>query len=135
MRNQLRITDTPITSIVIPDSGRVGVTATGHRLLLLDLNTGSVAQMEGRHSDVITTVAITAEGDLAVSGAEDGTVALWRIRNRSLAGIFSLDAPITSVAISSTRPRHIVAGDVGGAAHFFLVQDEDAESPSIVVTG
>ncbi|MHB9023083.1 MAG: caspase family protein [Armatimonadota bacterium] len=54
-------------------------TATGNTILLVNASTGAIERRFPGHAAAVTALAFTPDGQCLVSGAEDGTVRLWRL--------------------------------------------------------
>ncbi|MEW5316242.1 MAG: hypothetical protein WDW38_007623 [Sanguina aurantia] len=82
---------------------------------LSELSGGShVQRMEG-HSRVVNSLAVSLDGELLVSGSDDGTARVWDLRSRQAVQVISAPgaAPVTSVLVM-LQPLHLTVGS-GGA--------------------
>lgn len=86
-----------------------------------------LATLEG-HSDSVNSVAVTPDGQRAVSASYDQTLRVWDLASGRTIAVFTADAPLYSVAIAPDG-RHIFAGDSRENVHFLLFHPaEDAEA-------
>lgn len=53
------------------------------------------------HRGPVTSVKVTAAGDVLVSGSHDGTVCLWSLESFTLLNTISLQIPVQMIDVSS----------------------------------
>jgi WD40 repeat protein len=58
------------------------------------------------------------DGRRVVSGCDGGTLRVWDLEKGEVDCLFTLDTPVTAVAVIPDR-LVIVAGDSSGRVHFF----------------
>ena len=106
-----------ITAAAVVDSYRVVSGSSDGRLRMWDLESElSLKALEG-HTDLVRAVAVF-DDHRAVSASIDGTLRVWDLEDGEALALMTLDAPPTTVAVSSDG-RIIVAGDQSGRMHFF----------------
>jgi WD40 repeat protein len=76
--------------------------------------------------ELITQVAITPDGELAVSGYSDKTLRVWKLASGTELAVFTLDAAPGCCAFFPDA-KSIVAGDADGTVHFFSFERPQAE--------
>ena len=75
--------------------------------------------LEGHTSDV-RAVALSADGQRAVSGSGDHTLRVWDLKSGNCLAVFTCDAAIRCCAWGGER---IVAGDESGNVHLFAWEE------------
>ncbi|MBL8295023.1 MAG: winged helix-turn-helix domain-containing protein [Bryobacterales bacterium] len=107
----------------------VAITADGKRALTgSNDNTLRVWDLEGReaprvlegYSNGVNAVAITADGKRAITGSNDNTLRVWDLERGRCLTQFTCDSPVSVCAAAGGR---IVAGDVGGNLHVFVLEE------------
>jgi WD40 repeat protein len=68
------------------------------------------------HGDIITSIAISSDGKLAITGSLDKTCVLWDLRNQNKLAIFIANQGIECFALK--RDNLVIGGNSGGV--FFL---------------
>jgi WD40 repeat protein len=68
------------------------------------------------HADIITSIAISSDGKLAVTGSLDKTCVLWDLRKQNKIAIFIANQGIECLALK--RDNLVIGGNSGGM--FFL---------------
>ena len=74
--------------------------------------------LEG-HTNDVNAVAITPDGNTAVSGSDDNTLRVWDVATGELVVFYPLDSAGTSVAV--TKDDHVIAGTASGQLHFLML--------------
>jgi WD40 repeat protein len=74
------------------------------------------------HSDWVRAVAVTPDGQRAVSAAADNTVKLWDLETGEVLATFTCDSTAYCCALSDGL-RLIIAGDAGGYLHFLRLEE------------
>jgi WD40 repeat protein len=87
-----------------------------------------IGPLEG-HTDAVYCVALTPDGDFAVSGSRDGTIILWDLKTRKEKATFTGEGEITDCGVTADG-RTIIAGDSSGRVHFLRVVEADKTKPS-----
>jgi WD40 repeat protein len=105
-----------ITAVVV-DGRRVVAGSIDGTLRVWDVESGQILQSLEGHSDHVRAVAVL-DGRRVVSGSDDRTLRVWDMESGEVECLFTLDAPVTAVAVTPDR-RVIVAGDRSGRVHFF----------------
>ena len=67
-------------------------------------------------------VAVTPDGQRAVSASEDNTVKVWDLETGEVLATFTCDAAAHCCAFSDAL-KLIVAGDAGGHLHFLRLEE------------
>jgi WD40 repeat protein len=107
----------PVNAAVLMDSGRVVSGADDKTLIIWDLKNGEVLQVLEGHLGGVSAVA-GLDSRRVVSGSFDRTLRVWDMESGKIECQFTLDAPVTAVAVVPDC-RVIVAGDATGRVHFF----------------
>jgi WD40 repeat protein len=76
--------------------------------------------LEG-HTDVVNTVAITADGQRAVSASADHSLRVWNVENGDCITAFAGEGPMLRCAIAPDR-RTIIARDKSGRGHLLRLE-------------
>ena len=81
------------------------------------------------HSDWVTSVAFSPDGQHIVSGSKDHTICVWSVKTgESVVGLFrEHSAWVTSVAFSPNG-QHIVSGTCDDAIHLWNFMTGEAET-------
>ena len=88
---------------------------------LWDLRTGADVFCLSTGMKSVSSVAITADGQRAVSSSDDMTVRVWDLLNRREIARFTADNPVRAVACRGNA--QIIAGDSGGQIHILDLID------------
>jgi WD40 repeat protein len=100
------------------DSGRISVWSLEQRI---DAPDG--------HSDSVWTVAVSADGRLAVSGSADRTVRVWDVeRGRELRTMTGHSSAVTSVALAD-QAHLVVSGSYDGIVRVSMIDDNALSAP------
>jgi WD40 repeat protein len=105
-----------VRAVAVLDSRRVISGSSDQTLRVWDVESGQTLQTLEGHSDEINTMAVL-DSRRVVSGSADRTLRVWDIESGEEC-LFTLDAPVTAVAVVPSR-RTIIAGDTSGRVHFF----------------
>jgi hypothetical protein len=106
-----------VNAVAVLDSRRVVSASEDKTLRVWDVESGQTLQTLEGHSDRVRAVAVL-DGRRVVSGSYDGTLRVWDVASGEVEHLFTLDVPVTVVAVIPDR-RIIVAGDGSGRVHFF----------------
>jgi WD40 repeat protein len=79
------------------------------------------------HVKGVDGVAVTPDGNRAVSASEDKTLTRWSLETGSLIATFHCDASVRCCACASNH--RIVAGDHSGCVHFLALEQQSPLSP------
>lgn len=75
----------------------------GPVVLLSDFTTGECLKVMEGHKDMITSVDLSPDGRIGLSGSRDNTIRLWDLNNEKCVGIFQGHTEaVTSVSLSPT---------------------------------
>jgi WD40 repeat protein len=85
-----------------------------------NLKTGECTRVLQGHADRVSSVAVSPDGQFAVSGSWDKTVRVWNLQTYEGFLTIQADGPIHSVCIGLSR---IIAGDIGGNVLLFSPQN------------
>jgi WD40 repeat protein len=75
---------------------------------------------------VVRAVAVTPEGQRAVSASWDNTVKVWELETGKILATFTCDARALCCAFSEAL-KLILAGDEGGHLHFLRLEEPKAK--------
>ncbi|HSS49527.1 MAG TPA: TIR domain-containing protein [Thermoanaerobaculia bacterium] len=113
-----------VRALAVLDSGRVVSGSGDSTLRVWDVESGQTLQILEGHSHSVRALAVL-DSRRVVSGSDDRTLRVWNVESGEVECLFTLDAPVTAVAVSPDR-RLVVAGDQSGRVHFFdLVEGGD----------
>jgi len=104
-----------ISSVAVLDSR--WVVSGSDAVRVCDLESREILQTLEGHSDWVRAVAVLGSHRV-VSGSDDRTLRVWDVESGKAECQFTLDAPVTAVAVTPDC-RIIVAGDASGRVHFF----------------
>jgi len=99
------------------DSHRVVSGSDDRTLRVWDVENGQTLQTFEGHSSRVSAVAVL-DSRRVISGSYDRTLRVWNVESGEVECLFTLDAPVTAVAVIPEH-RVIVAGDASGRVHFF----------------
>ena len=127
---QFTAQDAGITALTFSPDGRT-LYVGGHdqQVRFLDLDTGEPGAM-GNHSDSITTIAVSADGEFVASGSLDDTIRIWR--NRRIHSVLRAHKSTVSALAFSPTGRYLASG---GADHQIYVWDTRTESEEPLLLG
>ena len=94
------ISNFPAVSLAISLDGKTLASAIGNEVTIWDLHTEELKQTIESHSNGITAVVISMNGDTLVTAGHDGKVKVWNLQTGELQQTFTDDFSIHSVAIS-----------------------------------
>lgn len=124
----------------VPNISAIAISTKGQRVMcgdmagniaFLDLRNGSITRVMNGHEDVISTVAMRADGELSVSASLDHTLKVWNVKDGTCISTAYGHAPFLAVDIVG---KTIVAGDeLGNTWVLDLVQTsaDSASSPEL----
>ena len=93
-------------------------------MALWDLEEGRALWTLHGHAAAVTAVALSADGQRAVSSSREGTLVLWDLaQGKALAG-FSGDGPM-GLCAASPDGRYIAAGDALGRLHLLCAEEPE----------
>lgn len=100
------------------DSRRVLFNSSGAGLGIWDVKSGQALHVLEGHFKGVSTLAVWGSRRVVSGSSDDRTLRVWDIGNEEGECLFTLDAPVTAVAVIPDR-NIIVAGDTLGHVHFF----------------
>ncbi len=107
LRNTLPAQGAPVRSVSFRPDGSTFASASGRTVSLWDVATSSKDAL-GRHTDTVTSLMWTADGDTLASVSDDGTVRLWNMETRTARN--TLDHPNVASAAFSPDGSMIATG-------------------------
>ena len=100
----------PVSAIAKGPDGSIA-TAEGRTVRVWDPRTGTTLATLDGHRQVVTSIAFSADGSQLVSGAGDGQVLLWSVKDRKILTVFaSASRQINAVAMDP-RGTYVASGD------------------------
>ena len=106
-----------VFTVAVLDGRRVVSGSWDRTLRVWDVESGQSLQTFEGHSDSVYSVAVL-DSRRVISGSRDETLQVWDVESGKVECLFTLDAPVTAVAVTPGS-RTIVAGDSMGRVHFF----------------
>ena len=82
--------------------------------------TGQAERTLSGHSGGVSAVAITPDGQRAVSASSDQTLKVWNLQTGELLASMTLDGSVWCVAVAGDGAT-IVAGDAAGSVYCFTL--------------
>jgi len=113
----------------LPGRNQVIYGTNGGRVRVFDLESGRVAMKLPGHTAPVYTIAVSGDGRVAVSAAQDHTLRVWDLARAVELTSFRGEWNMRSAAISEDC-RTIVAGDWLGRLHFLVIERELAGGPA-----
>jgi WD40 repeat protein len=95
-----------------------------HPLRVGDLESGETAKMLQGQTDWVTAVAVTPDGQRAVSASADGTLRVWNLQSGEYSAGFTAEGPISRFVIALDG-RTIIANEKSGRGHFLRLDGVD----------
>lgn len=89
-----------------------------------DLGSGQEVRTLAGHKSWVWGVAVTPEGEHAVSASHDKTLKLWDLRNGACLATFTADTGVLACAVAPDG-KAVVAGDRSGTVHFLRLDREE----------
>jgi WD40 repeat protein len=90
-------------------------------LKVWDLASGCELRTLTGHSRTVNYVAVTPDGQRAISACWDDTIRMWELETGNVSATFTCDGAATCCAFSEALDL-IVAGDLGGHVHFLHLE-------------
>ena len=78
--------------------------------------------MQRRHTNTITDIAVTTNGDLLISASSDNTLKVWDLEKQKVIANFTGDSRLNCCAIAPDGIT-IVAGEASGRLHFLRLEN------------
>jgi WD40 repeat protein len=85
------------------------------------LRTGQEINTFKGHKDWVTTLAISPDGEKAISASRDKTLKLWNLDQGQEINTFIVDSPISSCTFSPDGST-IIAKEESGRVHFLRLE-------------
>ncbi|OJT15386.1 hypothetical protein TRAPUB_8053 [Trametes pubescens] len=83
----------------------------------------------------VTTVAFSSAGSLLASGALDGRVCIWRVRDYFLLHMFSSNVPILSLVWAGDKEDTVICGLQDGTIVLLTITEVRPGQGDLIVTG
>ncbi len=99
----------------------------GENLKVWEPGEGHVLRTLIGHADRVNGVAVTQDGQRAVSASFDNTLKVWDLETGQALATFTCDSPAYCCAFANGG-RLIVAGDGGGRVHFLRLEEPKPKS-------
>jgi len=106
-----------VCSVALSVDGRLAIASKDETLKVWDVATGRELHALQGHTGGVTDVALSADGQLAVSASKDKTLKAWDVATGQVLSTVSTGVHSTCCAITPDG-KTIVAGDSTGGVHF-----------------
>jgi WD40 repeat protein len=114
-----------IRNIAMNKLGTVAAVASDDKTITVWNRAKLIHKLKGHKSGVIC-VSVNSQGDLIVSGEENGKVALWNSKSGEMLGLFSAHKGKKVMDISfANNDKEIVSAGADGALHQWKLMDEN----------
>jgi WD40 repeat protein len=115
--------------VAVTGDGKRAVTSSHRRLELTvwDLERGSKVRTLAGHSDRVSGLSLSGDGQWVISTSLDKTLKVWRLPTGELATTYTCDAPVRCCAFAGRN--RIVAGDESGRVHFLSLELDERLAP------
>jgi WD40 repeat protein len=101
----------------------------GNTLKVWDLATGAVLHTLEGHAHSVSDVAVTPDGQRAVSASSDKTLKVWDLATGAVVATFTCDGPAHACAVAPDGVT-FVAGDALGRVHFLRLESPHSRRPT-----
>jgi WD40 repeat protein/serine/threonine protein kinase len=95
------------------------------RLLRLDLASGATQLSSASHQELVTSVVLSPDGQLAASSSRDGTVALWQVGSLKQSGIFKGHSGYVTSAAFAPDSRTLASASNDGTVMLWSVRTQE----------
>ena len=96
--------DTEATAVAVsPDKHWIAVGTVGNSIQIVDATKGQPGPKLEGHTDRVTALRFTADGNRLASGSADGTVRLWNIPDGTPAGIIETPASVQAIELVNQK--------------------------------
>ena len=105
------------SSVAVSHDGRYALAGCNETVRLWEMATGKQLRVFRGHESAVTNVAFSPDGELALSGSEDGTIRLWdRESGKEVRRIDARSFHVTGMALSPDGRRLVSCCSVGCTA-------------------
>lgn len=101
-------------AVAVADNGQLLVGLADGAVMSLTPTTGVLVKFLG-HSEKVNSVALSADGRLALTGANDATALLWRPQDAQVLRRWQMDSRVLKVALSHSGSLSLVSDSTGNA--------------------
>ncbi|MBP0020508.1 MAG: protein kinase [Cyanobacteria bacterium SBLK] len=116
-----------LQGICLSPDGHYGAVAGSRELSLWAIAVGRCLRVFAGHDDAITTVDFSADGNVLLSGSEDGTLRLWNVLSGECTFIFEGHREAIATARLSADSRYMVSASTDGDCKVWALDWELAE--------
>ncbi|MEM9543606.1 MAG: protein kinase [Cyanobacteria bacterium P01_E01_bin.42] len=117
----------PLQDICMSPDGHYGAVAGSREVSLWAIAVGRCLRVFSGHDDTVTTVNFSADGNVLLSGSQDGTLRLWNVLSGECTFIFEGHREAIAVAQLSADGRYMVSASTDGDCKVWALDWELAE--------
>lgn len=119
-----------LQGICLSPDGHYGAVAGSREVSLWAIAVGRCLRVFPGHDDIITTVNFSADGNVLLSGSEDGTLRLWNVLSGECTFIFEGHREAIAVARLSADSRYMISASTDGDCKVWALDWELAARPT-----
>ena len=73
------------------------------------------------HTDWVSSVAVTSDGNLVISGSDDNTLKVWDLETQKVIASFTGENSLECCAVAADEVQ-IIVGEASGRVHFLKLE-------------
>ena len=73
------------------------------------------------HTDWVSSIAVTPDGNLVISASDDNTLKVWDLETRQVIADFTGESSLECCAVAADGV-HIIVGEASGRVHFLRLE-------------
>jgi WD40 repeat protein len=97
----------PVTAVAVAANGGCAISGSSDTLKVWNLDTGETIHTLEANSDAVHAVAMTPDGQRAVSGSVDKTLRVWDLRSGKVLRTLNVQSPMHALAVTANGQRAI----------------------------